>query len=176
MFQLILQNQAGWHKLWKAGMRPVRIFPIYEDFWGFLWSQRLKVRPAIGGEKAVLSPQIQDQVRLWGFPARDLCHRACCNYHICDDDAWLVLCVFWAVRSRVVHYQPLSLFARAGNTSGVDNHHHDDHKAHLAHQDDHADHYDLDELGHNDHYLPLFLSACLETHQMLMITTLCSSR
>ena len=36
----------------------------------------------------------------------------------------------------VVHYQPLSLFARAGNTSGVDNQHHDDHKAHFAQQDD----------------------------------------
>ena len=32
----------------------------FSNLWGFLrifWSQRVKVRPAIGGEKAVLSPQ-----------------------------------------------------------------------------------------------------------------------
>ena len=34
--------------------------PGFEDFsnlWGFLWSLRVKMRPAIGGEKAVLTPQ-----------------------------------------------------------------------------------------------------------------------
>ena len=34
--------------------------PGFEDFsnlWGFLWSPRVKMRPAIRGEKAVLSPQ-----------------------------------------------------------------------------------------------------------------------
>ena len=34
--------------------------PGSEDFsnlWGLLWSQRVKMRPVIGGEKAVLSPQ-----------------------------------------------------------------------------------------------------------------------
>ena len=34
--------------------------PGFEDFsnlWGFLWFQRVKMRPAIGGEKAVLSTQ-----------------------------------------------------------------------------------------------------------------------
>ena len=47
----------GWHKLFKPSSRALRIFPIYEDFWGFLWSQRVKMRPPIGGVKAVLSPQ-----------------------------------------------------------------------------------------------------------------------
>ena len=48
---------SGWHKLFKPSSRALRIFPIYEDFWGFLWSQRVKMRPPIGGVKAVLSPQ-----------------------------------------------------------------------------------------------------------------------
>ena len=32
-------------------------FADLSNLWGFLWSQRVKMRPAIGGEKAVLSPQ-----------------------------------------------------------------------------------------------------------------------
>ena len=48
---------AGWHKLCNPSSRALRIFPIYEDFGGFLWSQRGKMRPARGGEGAVLSPQ-----------------------------------------------------------------------------------------------------------------------
>ena len=49
---------SGWHKLLKKpSSQALRTFSIYEDFWGFLWSQRANMRPAIGGEKAVLSPQ-----------------------------------------------------------------------------------------------------------------------
>ena len=54
---LYCQWSSGWHKLHNPASQTVRIFPIYEEFWGFLWSQRVKVRPAVGGEKAVLSPQ-----------------------------------------------------------------------------------------------------------------------
>ena len=48
---------SGWHKLCNPASRALRIFPIYEDFWGFLWSKGVKMRPAIEGEKAVLSPR-----------------------------------------------------------------------------------------------------------------------
>ena len=62
------------------------------------------------------------------------------------------LCIL-GVGSRVVHYQPLSLFARAGNTSGVDNHHHhDDHETQFAHHDD------VDEF---DHVIIMSLCSCL---------------
>ena len=43
---------TGWHKLWQSGKQFVSIFPIFEDFF---WSQKVKMRPAIEGEKAVLS-------------------------------------------------------------------------------------------------------------------------
>ena len=45
-----IMYHAGWHKLCNPASRALRIFTIYEDFWGFLCS-------VIGGEKAVLSPQ-----------------------------------------------------------------------------------------------------------------------
>ena len=38
-----------------SASRAVRIF--FSNLWGFLLSQRVKMKPAIGGEKAVLSPQ-----------------------------------------------------------------------------------------------------------------------
>ena len=50
-------GQAGWHKLHNSASRAVRIFPIYGDFCGLKGSQRVKVRPAIGGEKAHPTPQ-----------------------------------------------------------------------------------------------------------------------